>query len=185
MASPGRISAAVRSRLERGPRSGALDSSCASLNSLQADDEPGGVAAPVYRDDHRTTSGRHRDRSRLEAGAIGNENPATELKHAPKLFTETCKIDWNQPVTTIYNLIRGLSPYPAAFTYLNEKMLKIYRSEKETGNTQGLQPGEFTTDHKTYLKFACANGYILVKELQLEGKKKMSVEEFLRGYRFE
>jgi methionyl-tRNA formyltransferase len=111
---------------------------------------------------------------------IGNENPAAELKHAPKLFTETCKIDWNQPVAAIHNLIRGLSPYPAAFTYLNDKSLKIYKARKEA-HTSPKSPGSIETDNKTYLKFAAKDGYIYVIELQLEGKKRMNVEDFLRG----
>jgi methionyl-tRNA formyltransferase len=107
----------------------------------------------------------------------------TQLKHAPKIFTETCKIDWNHSVISIYNLIRGLSPYPAAFTYLNDKTLKIYKAKKELHNSP-KSPGSFETDHKTYLKFAGSDGYIYVTELQLEGKKRMSIEDFLRGYRF-
>ena len=106
------------------------------------------------------------------------------LKHAPKIFTETCRIDWNKPVDKVHNLIRGLSPFPGAFSSLDNKTLKIYRSEKEH-EAPLLQPGAFKTDKKTYLKFACTDGSILVKELQLEGKKKMQVEDFLRGYRFE
>ena len=82
----------------------------------------------------------------------------------------------------VHNLIRGLSPFPGAFTMLNGKMLKIYKAMRQ----EGLKPSDvlYETDGKTFLKFACANGYIDVKELQLEGKKKMSVEEFLHGYRF-
>lgn len=104
------------------------------------------------------------------------------IKHAPKIFTETCKINWHQPAADIYNLIRGLSPYPAAFTYLNDKVLKIYKAKKEETVTS-IEPGTIDTDKKTYLKYACANGYIHIIELQLEGKKKMPVEEFLKGYR--
>ncbi len=107
----------------------------------------------------------------------------SHLKHAPKIFTETCKINWNKPVAEIYNLIRGLAPYPAAFTELNEKKLKIYHCKKEL-NAHTILPGNFDTDKKTYLKFACTDGFINLKELQLEGKKRMEVREFLRGYRF-
>jgi methionyl-tRNA formyltransferase len=110
------------------------------------------------------------------------------LHHAPKIFTETCKIDFTKTVNEVHNLIRGLSPFPGAFTFLNEKTLKVYKSEKDTnisGQTRTVRPGEYKTDGKTFLKFACADGFILVKELQLEGKKRMSVEDFLRGYRFE
>jgi methionyl-tRNA formyltransferase len=121
--------------------------------------------------------------------ATGNENPVTgnrqpeQFKHAPKIFTETCKIDWNQPIAAIHNLIRGLSPYPAAFTYLNDKSLKIYKAKKEA-HTSPKSPGSIETDNKTYLKFAGADGYIHITELQLEGKKKMTVEEFLRGFKY-
>ncbi len=105
------------------------------------------------------------------------------LKHAPKIFTETCKIDFTKPADEVHNLIRGLSPFPGACTELNGKMLKIYRSAKEnTGVT--ITAGFHETDGKSFLKFACADGYIHVKELQLQGKKKMNVEDFLRGYRF-
>jgi methionyl-tRNA formyltransferase len=104
------------------------------------------------------------------------------VKHAPKIFTETCKIDWSRSVDEIHNLIRGLSPFPGAFTYLNDKLLKIYRSEKEY-KQPSTEAGQFETDGKTFLKFACSNGFVYVKELQLEGKKKMSAEDFLRGYK--
>ncbi len=116
---------------------------------------------------------------------ISNKQPAP-LKHAPKIFTETCKIDFTKTVDEVHNLIRGLSPFPGAFTYLNDKMLKIYRSEREASPnpSPGGSLGRFETDSKTFLKFVCSNGYIHVKELQLEGKKKMSTEEFLPGYRF-
>jgi methionyl-tRNA formyltransferase len=107
---------------------------------------------------------------------------AAPLKHAPKIFTETAQINWNTPVGEIYNLIRGLSPFPAAFTQLDGKMLKIYHSEKEITAPAGA-PGEMETDKKTYLKFAATDGYIKVIDMQLEGKKRMKVEDFLRGYR--
>lgn len=106
-----------------------------------------------------------------------------ELKHAPKLFTENCTIDWNKSCDAIYNLIRGLSPYPAAITSLDGKILKIYQSTREKMDPRGVA-GTYTTDGKTYLKFACANGYIRAIDLQLEGKKRMGIKEFLRGYRF-
>ncbi len=104
------------------------------------------------------------------------------LKHAPKIFTETAKIDWNKDSTSIHNLIRGLSPFPGAFTYLDGKMLKIYRSVKED-RPPSIPPGEYETDKKTFLKFACTDGYIQVEEMQLEGKKKMKTVDFLRGFR--
>ena len=82
----------------------------------------------------------------------------------------------------IYNLIRGLSPYPAAFTFLNGKKLKIFSSEKEISNELN-EPGKIVTDHKTFLKFGAKDGFILLKEIQLEGKKRMKIDDFLRGWR--
>lgn len=125
----------------------------------------------------------------LADGALKEQQQTTNNKqqtllHAPKIFTDTCKIDFTKTVEEVHNLIRGLSPFPGAFTTLNGKMLKIYKSEKELTNTN-CEPGIYKTDGKIFLKFACVNGFILVKELQLEGKKKMMVEDFLRGYRFE
>lgn len=110
------------------------------------------------------------------------DRPET-LKHAPKIFTETCRIDFSKTVNEVHNLVRGLSPFPGAFTSLDGKTLKIFRTEKQPGST-GSACGSFETDKKQFLKFACADGYVLVKELQLEGKKRMAIEDFLRGYHF-
>ena len=105
-----------------------------------------------------------------------------ELKKAPKIFREDCEINWDRPVKEVFNLIRGLSPYPAAFSHLQDKTLKIYSAIAEEKLITG-KPGEIFTDNKTYLKFACRDGLISVLELQLEGKKRMKVDEFLRGVR--
>ena len=105
------------------------------------------------------------------------------LRHAPKIFTETCKIDFSKSTETVHNLIRGLSPFPGAFTTLDGKTLKIFKSVKEITAVK-TAAGKYETDGKIFLKFACVDGYIDVKELQLEGKKKMLTEDFLRGYRF-
>jgi methionyl-tRNA formyltransferase len=119
-----------------------------------------------------------------EKAQLSTFNPQlSTLKHAPKIFTETCKIDWNKPVEEVYNLIRGLAPYPAAFTFLQDKKLKIYKAEKITGEPTDIT-GSFKTDLKSYLYYACTDGYISILELQLEGKKKMMIADFLRGYRF-
>lgn len=106
------------------------------------------------------------------------------LKHAPKIITETCKIDWNKPVDEVYNLIRGLAPHPAAFTFLSDKKIKIYRATK-VYKVPTAAPGSLETDKKTFLQFACNNGYISITELQLEGKKRMVIADFLRGYHFQ
>ncbi len=108
---------------------------------------------------------------------------AIDIKHAPKIFTETCKIDWNKNCEEIYNLIRGLSPYPAAFTFLEGKKLKVFAATKEITTTIPSL-GNHESDSKSFLKFACADGYLHITDLQLEGKKRMKVEDFLRGYRF-
>lgn len=106
------------------------------------------------------------------------------IKHAPKIFTETCQINWNNTVNNVFNLIRGLSPYPTAFTTLQHKKLKIFSASKLLKHP-AIPAGNIDTDQKSYLRFACADGYIDVKELQLEGKKRMKTEDFLRGFRFE
>lgn len=107
----------------------------------------------------------------------------SQLKHAPKIFTQTCNIDWRKSIDEIQNLIRGLSPFPGAFTELGDKTLKIFRSEKEP-SFPSQKPGKWESDGKTYLKFAAKDGYILLKDIQLEGKKRMTIDDFLRGYRF-
>ena len=110
---------------------------------------------------------------------------AGELKNAPKIFTETGMINWGKPVHEIYNLIRGLSPYPGAFTRLRDKTLKIFKADPINGLHSSIVAGNFETDRKTFMRFACSNGYINILELQLEGKKKMKIGEFLRGYHFD
>ena len=119
----------------------------------------------------------------LKEKAQSSETHDSQLKHASKIFTETCQIDWNKPFGDVYNLIRGLAPYPAAFTLLDKKKLKVYKAEK-LSQMPAIAPGQFETDNKTFLQFACNNGYITISELQLEGKKKMSIADFLRGYHF-
>ncbi|MEO6557126.1 MAG: methionyl-tRNA formyltransferase [Ferruginibacter sp.] len=116
-----------------------------------------------------------------------NSHPQTSnlkpLHHAAKIFTENCMIDWNRPVEDVYNLVRGLSPVPASFTTLEKKKLKIYKGGKIIGKPS-IEPGIIDTDGKNYLRFACIDGYIDILDLQLEGKKRMEVKDFLRGYRF-
>jgi methionyl-tRNA formyltransferase len=109
-------------------------------------------------------------------------NTGADWPHAPKIFTETCHIDFSKSVTAVHNLIRGLSPYPGAFTLLKEKTFKIYRCKKETVSP-AYQPGTVVTDGKSFFKFACADGYLHALEVQWEGKKRMDIEAFLRGYR--
>jgi methionyl-tRNA formyltransferase len=115
-----------------------------------------------------------------QSSIVSSESPV--LKHAPKIFTETCQIHWNEPAAKIHNLVRGLSPFPGALTVLDEKILKVYRSKKEI-ITHAHPPGKIFSDGKTFLKFSCTDGYIHILDLQLEGKKRMLTEDFLRGYR--
>jgi len=103
-----------------------------------------------------------------------------DYKHAPKLFTETCLIDWNHTTEHVYNLIRGLSPYPAAFTIVNDKKMKLFLCSKII-HTHQLQPGTLLSDNKHSIRFACTDGFIEVNELQLEGKTRMKTDDFLRG----
>ncbi|MDR0506169.1 MAG: methionyl-tRNA formyltransferase [Dysgonamonadaceae bacterium] len=113
---------------------------------------------------------------------FNNEN---ELKPAPKLFKETCRIDWNKTVKEIYDFIRGLSPVPAAWTELtlpngNILELKIFEAEKHN-HSHDLAPGSIVSDGKTYLNVCAKDGYICLKNIQQAGKKRMTTEEFLRG----
>ncbi len=112
----------------------------------------------------------------------------SQAVHAPKIFKETCKINWSRSPKQIYDLIRGLSPYPAAFTEFTDAQgnllsLKIFSSLKEE-IPHSHANGYVITDNKTFLKISCNGGFISIKELQLQGKKKLGIEEFLRGYKF-
>jgi methionyl-tRNA formyltransferase len=109
---------------------------------------------------------------------------STVLKPAPKIFKETCKIDWSNDGQTILNQIRGLSPYPAAWTVMkgiDSLVIKIF----EAGfipTKHGKQIGSIESDHKKNIEVAVSNGHISIKSLQLEGKRRLSAEEFLRGF---
>lgn len=112
-----------------------------------------------------------------------------ESIHAPKIFKDTCKINWNNSAEKVYNLIRGLSPYPAAYTEFIDKnnqtiSVKLFITELEKSNISS-KPGTVSSDGKTYFKVACPDGYINIKELQMAGKKRIAIEEFLRGFKFE
>jgi methionyl-tRNA formyltransferase len=120
----------------------------------------------------------------IEQGSAKGQDQQTmitsEINHAPKIFKEECMISWELSAQQVHNFIRGLSPYPCAFTMLSGKTLKIFRglpSEKDSGT-----PGSIRTDGKTFLRIACDSGSYEVLELQLEGKKRMQIQEFLRGF---
>lgn len=108
----------------------------------------------------------------------------TVLKPAPKIFKEDCKLDFSKDCVTIKNLVRGLSPYPTAFTTINvkdkEMSLKVFAVEIEEANTN-LEAGKIVSDNKKFIKISCQNGWVYLTDIQLEGKKRMNVSDFLRG----
>lgn len=118
----------------------------------------------------------------IEAGNYPQEaqDESEEIKMAPKIFRETCEIDWTQPAEKIFNFVRGLSPYPAAWTTLNGLSCKIFKTSITEDSSDG-NSGEFKTDHKTFLHFRAGDVWLAIEVLQLEGKKKMEVGDFLRG----
>jgi methionyl-tRNA formyltransferase len=121
---------------------------------------------------------------RLMAGSIQSkpqEEPLASL-HAPKIFTKDCQIDWQLPVAQIHNLIRGLAPFPGALTKVDSKIVKLFSTSIVHENPK--EPvGSFVTDGKTYARFACSDGYIQLNDIQWEGKKRMPIADFLRGYK--
>jgi len=131
----------------------------------------------------------------VDAIAEGNIQPisqtelmgAAEIKHAPKIFKEDCKIDWNNDSEKIRNLIRGLSPYPTAWGNLlhqttgEEILTKVFFAEKVPSQKLS-EPGSIETDGKSYLNVACKNGWLNITDLQIAGKRRMKIDEFLRGF---
>ena len=112
---------------------------------------------------------------------------AGEVRPAPKIFKETCRIDWHQPVKRIYDFVRGLSPYPAAWTELVQPdgesvVVKVFETEKMEAAHQ-LAPGTVQTDGKNYIRVAATDGFIAIRSLQLPGKKRLKTDELLRGFR--
>lgn len=109
----------------------------------------------------------------------------SEIKHAPKIFTNDCKINWNNDINSIHNLIRGLSPYPSAWSEIvNDDeivKMKIYKSEIEMAD-HNYSTGNIITDNKTFLKIAVNKGFIKIFELQQAGKRRLNINDFLRGF---
>lgn len=127
----------------------------------------------------------------IEAGSYPEQPQdfSGELKAAPKIFKETTEIDWSKDAASLHNFVRGLSPYPAAWTMLANKQLKIFETrplDALPGNLERVQNGEYPlyTDHKKNLVAQTGNGFLSILSLQLEGKKRMTTEEFLRGHRW-
>ncbi len=107
------------------------------------------------------------------------------LRPAPKIYKETCEIRFAEhTVASAYNFVRGLSPYPAAWTTLDGKQLKIFQAAK-SDEPCDVSPGEMDTDCRTFLRVACTDGWLDILSLQLEGKRRMPVADFLRGYNWQ
>ncbi|MCO5249618.1 MAG: methionyl-tRNA formyltransferase [Chitinophagales bacterium] len=119
----------------------------------------------------------------IESGNISpQKQPNIEALPAPKIFKEDCLLDFNQEVVRVHNKVRGLSEYPAAFAYIDDKVIKVFHTKIIDGNSS--IPGTFKTDGKTFLSVKCADKSLEILSLQIEGKRRMSIEDFLRGYRF-
>lgn len=120
----------------------------------------------------------------LEAGNVvpKPQDDSLSKNKAPKIFRPDCEIDWDRPAMEVYNKIRGLSPYPAAFSGLDDKVLKIYYTQL-TGEATEKAPGTLLTAGKDELWVACQDEWLKIHTVQLQGKKRMSVQDFLRGYK--
>jgi methionyl-tRNA formyltransferase len=120
----------------------------------------------------------------IESGKV-TQTPQPEPhpgKEAPKIFKKDCRIDWNSSAERVCNLVRGLSPYPAAWTTWGQQTYKIFKVRRvEEGRS--AEPGTVSSDQKTYLHVRAGDGWISVLELQPEGKKRMTAGEFFRGNR--
>ncbi len=122
----------------------------------------------------------------VRAIAAGNytlapQSEEGELKEAPKLQPETCRVDWQQPAKTVRNFVRGLAPYPAAWTTLNGLRCKLFMVADTGIDEDQLTPGEYVTDNKSYLHIKARDTLVAVHDLQLEGKRRLPIDEFLRG----
>lgn len=123
----------------------------------------------------------------IEAGTIlevsQDHIEESTIKHAPKLFKENLQIDFNKPAAELVNFIRGLAPFPTAYTFLEQKQLKVFLAHVVNEAPQ-VAVGTMQTDAKSYIRFACPDAWLYIDELQLEGKKRMDTIAFLRGFRF-
>ena len=118
----------------------------------------------------------------IESGTVKTNDQITfeNLKLAPKIFKETCQINWNQSALAIQNFVRGLSPYPGAWTEIRGKQFKIFRISVSDGAMIGTA-GEIQTDQEKYVLVKCSDGWISLDEFQPEGKRKMTAAEYFRG----
>jgi methionyl-tRNA formyltransferase len=127
----------------------------------------------------------------LDAIANGTIRPMPQpcpddLRPAPKIYKDACRINWNKSARDIHNLVRGLSPYPAAFSEIKGQdgnlLLKIFATTPEI-TPHHLQPGAIESDRKSYLKIACNDGFLYIYDIQLQGKKRLPVKDFLAGFK--
>jgi methionyl-tRNA formyltransferase len=118
-----------------------------------------------------------------EIKAKAQETPEN-LRIAPKLHRETGEIHWSKPGKEIYNLVRGMNPFPAAHTRFQGKNCKVFQVAFHPEFIPSLGIGIWDTDQKTFLRVGCSDGYLEILEWQMEGKKRMKIDEFLRGYSF-
>jgi len=117
----------------------------------------------------------------IQEGKIqGTPQAQGSHKLAPKIFKSHCQIDWNNTGQSIINLVRGMSPYPAAYTLLNHKQVKVFMAQFEP-NTTTEEPGKVLSDQKSYVKVSCLDGFVHLLDVQMESKKRMDIESFLRG----
>jgi methionyl-tRNA formyltransferase len=108
----------------------------------------------------------------------------TEATHAPKIFFETCEINFHQTTQEVHNFIRGLSPYPTAWTNLDDLKLKVFKASMDTisENNGYYSTGKILTDQKNFIKIKTNDGFMSLLDIQLEGRKRMGVKDFLNGY---
>jgi methionyl-tRNA formyltransferase len=118
---------------------------------------------------------------------VAQPQPDAEATHAPKIFTETCRVNFDQSAVVVHNFIRGLSPFPGAWTQVKDGVFKIYKSMPEPFNdalqTDEHKPGDMVSDGRTYLKVRVRDGYLQLLDVQLEGKRRMPLRDFLNGHK--
>jgi len=120
----------------------------------------------------------------IAAGTIELQSQVeSDVSHAPKLYSDTCELDFNLRCEELYNFIRGLNPYPVAWTKLSGQKLKLY-NVTYTQIEDDTPAGTYRSDNKSIIQIKCADGYISIVDLQLQGKKRMKVKDFLNGYSF-
>jgi methionyl-tRNA formyltransferase len=118
----------------------------------------------------------------IESGSYPStpQQSGVPIKTAPKIFKETCEVNWHHSSADIRNFVRGLNPYPGAWFSLQGKTFKLYKVQPVEGSDE-IQPGGYRTDNKSYLHVKTADGWLAVEEIQPEGKKRMMIEEYFRG----